>query len=70
MLKPSLHLNYRHGHGHLLFIRRALLTRTHLSRPLLAAGGNMGLSNINAYPSEALLVQTTQQSGWYPSYVK
>ena len=64
MLKPSLHLNYRHGHDHLSFIRRALLTRTHLSRPLLTAGGNMGHSNINSYPSEALLAQTTQQSGW------
>ena len=44
MLEPSLHLNYRHGHDHLSFIRRALLTRTHLSHPLLTAGGNMGLS--------------------------
>ena len=70
MLKPRLHLNYRHGHNHLSFIRRTLLARTHLSRPLRTVGGNMGLSNINAYPSEALLAQNTQQSGWYPSYIK
>ena len=70
MLKPRHHqLTIDKRRPFVVYKARISYPYTPQSRPCSRQGATRD-SALNVYPSEALLAQTTQQSGWYPSYMK